>query len=42
MASIKVVVISGMTGCGKSTQVPQYILEDWLEVYSIQFIYAVQ
>lgn len=27
----QVVVISGETGCGKSTQVPQYILDDWLE-----------
>ncbi|XP_059062693.1 putative ATP-dependent RNA helicase DHX57 [Achroia grisella] len=26
----QVVVISGETGCGKSTQVPQYILDDWL------------
>ena len=26
----QVVVISGMTGCGKSTQVPQYILDQWL------------
>jgi ATP-dependent RNA helicase DHX57 len=28
--SSQVVVISGMTGCGKSTQVPQYILDEWL------------
>lgn len=26
----KVVVISGETGCGKSTQVPQFILDNWL------------
>jgi hypothetical protein len=26
----QVVVISGDTGCGKTTQVPQYILEDYL------------
>ncbi|KAJ6635028.1 putative ATP-dependent RNA helicase DHX57 [Pseudolycoriella hygida] len=25
-----VVVISGETGCGKSTQIPQFILDDWL------------
>ncbi|GBP89896.1 Putative ATP-dependent RNA helicase DHX57 [Eumeta japonica] len=29
-----VIVISGETGCGKSTQVPQYILDDWLENFS--------
>ncbi|CAE7770306.1 unnamed protein product [Symbiodinium sp. CCMP2592] len=27
----QVVVIEGDTGCGKSTQVPQYIFEDWLK-----------
>lgn len=29
----QVVVISGETGCGKSTQVPQYILDDWMANY---------
>ena len=27
----QVVVVSGMTGCGKSTQIPQFILDEWLE-----------
>lgn len=31
---LKVVVISGETGCGKSTQVPQYILDEWLDNFS--------
>jgi len=30
LKSHQVVVISGMTGCGKSTQVPQFILDNWL------------
>nr|XP_022918693.1 putative ATP-dependent RNA helicase DHX57 [Onthophagus taurus] len=30
----KVVVISGETGCGKSTQVPQFLLDDWLGNFS--------
>lgn len=29
--SHQVVVISGDTGCGKSTQVPQFILDQWME-----------
>ncbi|XP_045773576.1 putative ATP-dependent RNA helicase DHX57 isoform X1 [Maniola jurtina] len=34
MDKSQVIVISGETGCGKSTQVPQYILDDWLDSYS--------
>lgn len=30
LSAHQVLVISGMTGCGKSTQVPQYILDEWL------------
>ncbi|CAG4996985.1 unnamed protein product [Parnassius apollo] len=30
----QVIVISGETGCGKSTQVPQYILDDWLDNFN--------
>lgn len=30
LASNQVVVISGETGCGKSTQVPQFVLDEWM------------
>ncbi|XP_053681355.1 putative ATP-dependent RNA helicase DHX57 [Anopheles nili] len=30
MESHQILVISGETGCGKSTQVPQFLLDDWL------------
>ena len=25
------IIVRGATGCGKTTQIPQYILEDWIE-----------
>ena len=25
------VIVRGATGCGKTTQIPQYILEDWID-----------
>lgn len=31
LTQYQTIIISGDTGCGKSTQVPQYILEDWFE-----------
>lgn len=31
LQSNQVIVISGETGCGKSTQVPQFILDDWMD-----------
>ncbi|XP_047508278.1 putative ATP-dependent RNA helicase DHX57 isoform X2 [Pieris napi] len=34
MKKSQVIVISGETGCGKSTQVPQYILDEWLENFN--------
>ncbi|XP_041981256.1 putative ATP-dependent RNA helicase DHX57 [Aricia agestis] len=34
MQKSQVIVISGETGCGKSTQVPQYILDDWLDHFN--------
>ncbi|CAH0755147.1 unnamed protein product [Diatraea saccharalis] len=34
MKRSQVIVISGETGCGKSTQVPQYILDNWLENFN--------
>ena len=31
LSALQVVVISGETGCGKTTQLPQYILESEIE-----------
>ena len=25
------IIVRGATGCGKTTQIPQYILEDWID-----------
>ncbi|XP_045536777.1 putative ATP-dependent RNA helicase DHX57 [Papilio machaon] len=34
LSKSQVIVISGETGCGKSTQVPQYILDEWLQNFN--------
>ncbi|XP_044748231.1 putative ATP-dependent RNA helicase DHX57 [Coccinella septempunctata] len=34
LESSQVTIISGETGCGKSTQIPQYILDDWIIKFS--------
>ncbi|XP_076273825.1 putative ATP-dependent RNA helicase DHX57 isoform X2 [Rhynchophorus ferrugineus] len=36
--SQQVVVISGETGCGKSTQVPQFIFDDWITNYQNEHV----
>ncbi|KAF7269128.1 hypothetical protein GWI33_017818 [Rhynchophorus ferrugineus] len=36
--SHQVVVISGETGCGKSTQVPQFIFDDWITNYQNEHV----
>lgn len=38
LAQHQVIIVSGDTGCGKSTQIPQYILENWFEKASTNLL----